>query len=121
MPTVAKPDAKTKRLVLIPKPGQEIKITAFKEICARNGIQISDVLFEKVEAFLKEHNWPPGNSQTLLGVFPQEAAAPKCYICKGEAVAMVVYIKTGKTYPLCHKHKQDCLETGKWRVEKELT
>lgn len=121
MPTTPKPDAKTKRLVLIPKSGQEIKITAFKEICARNGLEISNVLFEKVEQFLKEHNWPPGNSQTILGVYPKEAAAAKCHMCSAEAVAMMVYIKTGKTYALCHKHKRDCLETGKWRVEKELT
>lgn len=121
MPTTPKPDAKTKRLVLIPKPGQEIKITAFKEICARNSIQISDVLFEKVEEFLKKHNWPPGNSQTLLQVFPQEAAAPKCDMCTAEAAARLVYIKTGKSYPVCHKHKRECLESGKWRVEKTLT
>lgn len=116
MPTTPKPDAKTKRLVLIPKPGQEIKITAFKEICARNGLEISKILFEKVEQFLKEHNWPPGNSQTVLEVYPKQPPAPKCHMCKADAVVKMIYIKTGKSYPICQKHKRDCLETGKWRV-----
>lgn len=69
MPRLAKPDAKTLRLTLIPKPHQEIKIRAFKELVARNELEISEVLFEKVEEFLKEHNWPPGNSQLPLTKF----------------------------------------------------
>jgi len=60
---------KTLRLVLIPKPGQEEKIKAFRELVRRNDLEISDILFQKVEEFLRQHNWPPGNSQTILPAF----------------------------------------------------
>ena len=64
--------SKTIRLVLIPKPGEEEKIRAFKQLASRNGLKISRILFEKVEEFLKEHNWPPGNSQTVMTVFLED-------------------------------------------------
>ena len=73
MPRRPDREAKTLQLALVPKPGQEEKIRAFKELIRRNGLEISDVLFEKVEQFLKEHNWPPGNSQTVLVAFTDNA------------------------------------------------
>lgn len=76
------PKAKTMRLVLVPKPGQEPAIRAFKEITARNGLQVSDILFEKVEEFLREHNYPPGNSQTILDSFIG-TIKQKCFKCEG--------------------------------------
>jgi hypothetical protein len=74
MPRKADYTAKTLRLTLCAKPGQEDKIRAFKELAARNDLEISDILFEKVEEFLKEHNYPPGNSQTLLSRFDRDLA-----------------------------------------------
>jgi len=61
------PKSKTCSLIVRAKPEWEIEIRAFKEICARNGIQYSEELMRRgVRPFLQEHNWPPGNSQTVL-------------------------------------------------------
>jgi len=111
MPKIPNPKAKTLRLVLIPKENQEMKIRAFKEICARNGFKISDVLFERVESFLREHNWPPGNSQTLLSSFGAERSLT-CFRCKKKfrSLIRVEYI-SGLEAQTC----RDCLETDKRR------
>ena len=66
------PKTKTLRLVLVGKEGQEEKIRAFRDIVARNNLCISTILFEKVENFLREHHWPPGNSQTIITSFSGE-------------------------------------------------
>jgi len=81
MPRPPNKDAKIPRLVLVAKEGQEEKIKAFKEICARNEIHVSDILFEKVEAFLIKHNWPPGNSQTLIFNFAEQPVKPLVVTC----------------------------------------
>lgn len=60
----------------------EEKIRAFKEIHARNpDLQIKETMMECVNRFLSRHNWPPGNSQTLLQVF-LEPIMHKCFRCK---------------------------------------
>lgn len=80
----ADPKAKTQRLILNAKPEQEHKIRAFRELCARNQLSISDILFEKVEQFLKEHNWPPGNSQTILPIFQPTGIGSRPQIFKAQ-------------------------------------
>ena len=70
MPTHPNPHSKTNNIVLKGNQEREIKIRAFKEICARNGLDMSEILYEyAVERLLIEHNWPPGNSQTVLASF----------------------------------------------------
>lgn len=106
MPRQPNPKSKTTRLVLVPKQGQEQSIRAFKEIIARNGLNISDILFEKVVSFLKQHNWPPGNSQTLLQTFIDEVKG-KCFRCEGMFPVLVkVKFISGLVAPLC----RECLE-----------
>lgn len=80
MPKYPDPRSKTTRLVLVPKPEWEVEIRAFKEICARNGISISEELYQRgVETFLRDHNWPPGNSQTTInGYTPQQKPIVLC-------------------------------------------
>ena len=83
MPRPADPKAKTLRLVLKAKPGQEEKIRGFKEICLRNGFEIGDILFKYgVENFLKEHHWPPGQSQTQLDYAGKPKMLPLYKTCK---------------------------------------
>jgi len=106
MPRSPNPKSKTIRLVLIAKPFQEESIRAFKEIVARNGLIISDILFEKVDSFLKQHNWPPGNSQTILQTFIGKTKK-KCYFCEGRfptltKVKFISYLIA----PVCN----ECLE-----------
>jgi len=73
MPRPPKLQPKSNRIVLIPKPDQEEMLRGFREIHARNGLSMSDTLFACVEAFLKKHNWPPGQSQTqLVDAFGEE-------------------------------------------------
>jgi len=61
--------SKTTRLVLVPKPGEEAKIKAFKEICARDGYRVSDELSKLIDEWLIKHNYPPGNPQLPLTKF----------------------------------------------------
>jgi len=73
VPRSPDPNSKSERLVLSGKPEQSTRIRAFKEIVARNPeLTINKVLMEKVDEFLRKHNWPPGNSQTVLQVFTVE-------------------------------------------------
>ena len=115
--------AKTLRLVLIPKTGQEVKIRAFKELVARNGLQISDILFEKVDEFLREHNWPPGNSQTLMSVFTEpKLVMQKCGRegCGLPAIGKA-WAKNGWQGFLCRSHyeqSRDARLLMKWREVK---
>ena len=69
MPRPPLSTSKTTRLVLIPKPGEEAKINAFKEICARDGYQVRDELSKLIDGWLIKHNYPPGNPQLPLTKF----------------------------------------------------
>jgi len=60
---------KTTRLVLVPRPGEEAKIKAFKEICARDGYRVSEELSKLIDGWLIKHNYPPGNPQLPLTKF----------------------------------------------------
>ena len=86
MPRPPLSTGKTTRLVLIPKPGEETKIKAFKEICARDGYQVSDELSKLIDGWLIKHNYPPGNPQLPLtkftsnsGVQTPTASRPKIF------------------------------------------
>jgi hypothetical protein len=117
------PKSKTLRLSLIPKPEWETEVRAFKEICARNGIEMSRELYERaVKSFLRDHNWPPGNSQTTLPVFSEKnqtyVAPEKCGFtnCEGECEAIAVH-KSGYEMPICGYHLRLLSDEPKWRVK----
>ena len=109
MPTVAKPNAPTKQIVAKPKPEWIPEFTAFKEICARNQLSMSEEIYERaIKVFLRDHHWPPGNSQTLLEVFEEKNTIPKLIVCEvcGEAAVYrcttIFSINTVKD--LCQSH-----------------
>lgn len=117
MPRPANSKSKTTRVTLIAKPNQEVRVRAFKEICARNGISMSDILMEKVDAFLRAHNWPPGNSQTLMQVFlePSKETLRKCKKLRRQKQRWAKYIGwcsrdkrwvTEETCRLCDVHSK---------------
>jgi hypothetical protein len=102
MPRTADAAGKTNRLILEGRPDQAIEIRTFKEIAARNGLSISEILFEKaVIPFLHEHNWPPGNSQTVMTKYTTPSPK-KCGVCGQENVHLlkVEYI-SGLVMPTC--------------------
>jgi len=69
----------------------EERIRAFKEIHARNfDLKIQATVMEAVNRFLSKHNYPPGNSQTLLF----QETLKKCSDCKQEFkhLTSVLYI-----------------------------
>lgn len=92
--------AKTDRLTLVPKPGWEEKIRWFKEWCVRNNMQVSDVLYEKVEDMARLHGFPDGHSQTRLDYADKPGFLPRwktcrlsngrlvkgCFVCSGRYV-----------------------------------
>ena len=121
MPRPANAQAKSLRLVLVGRDEQAVQIRAFKELCARNDLKVSDVLYEKVEAFLKQHNWPPGNSQTVLSAFDKDlrrVPARKCYIhtCPNPAVQMLYYKPMEEYFPACSNHAKQLLKDARWRT-----
>jgi hypothetical protein len=114
----ADPGAKTLQLICRPKPGQEDKFRAFKEICVRNNLQVTDQLFIfGVEAFLRKHHWPPGNSQTLLAKF-QAPVMAHCWFCKKPAEHQVRHRKSGKIYTACDYHRDQVKGSEKWEIVK---
>ena len=51
-------------------PAEEERLKAFKELHARNPeLSIQKTMMESVDLFLAQHNYPPGNSQTLLAEY----------------------------------------------------
>lgn len=86
------PKSKVSQIVITAKNvDEEKKITAMKEIIARNpDLSISTTRTGKgegiklVERFLAKHNWPPGNSQTVLPVFGVDGKKI-CGLCGKEA------------------------------------
>jgi hypothetical protein len=110
MPKPPDVDSKTNRLVMIGKDDQEVYVKAFKELCARNNLKVSDIIFEKaVLPFLREHNWPPGNSQTTMKSFVNMPSR-ECFFCKkpSKVLFRVEYI-SGLIVPTC----RDCLDEKK--------
>ena len=92
---------KAMQIVLKPKPEWAIKIRAFRELCTRNGLSMSEELFNRgIESFLKDHNWPPGNSQTLL--FQNQSKNPLCK-CGKKASRRVVTTRNATVY-CCSLH-----------------
>ena len=73
MPRPPLSTGKTTRLVLVPRPGEEAKIKAFKEICARDGYRVSDELSKLIDEWLIKHNYPPGNPQLPLTRFTSDS------------------------------------------------
>ena len=83
MPRKPNPNAEPQMIYRAKTEEEKIKLKAFKEICARNGIEMRDVTAAGIDRFLREHNWPPGNSQTLLQVFGVEGKK-FCGFCGAE-------------------------------------
>lgn len=82
-------------------PAHEERIKAFKEIHARNfDLEIQCTMMEAVNRFLAKHNYPPGNSQTLLF----QESKKKCGKCKREFkhLTLVEYISGSQEW-LCPK------------------
>lgn len=80
-------------------PSDIERIKAFKEIHARNfDLEIQGTMMEAVNRFLAKHNYPPGNSQTLLF----QETLKKCGKCKQEVkhLTLVEYI-SGSLAWLC--------------------
>jgi len=81
MPRPPNPKAKTSQLIFKAPLGGEEKLNAFKMLHARNGLSMSDTLWESVEDFLRMHHWPPGNSQTVLDDVNNPLQLPKWKTC----------------------------------------
>jgi len=99
----------------------EEKIRAYKEIHARNeDLKINASVMGHVDNFLKRHNWPPGNSQTLMSVFTeQKKIQQKCGRegCEESAIGKAE-AKNGWQGFLCQRHyrqSRDARLLRKWR------
>ena len=70
MPRRPDPGTKDQQAYVRAKTEEERKkIQAVKEICARNNLEVRKVLMDGIDKFLKDHHWPPGNSQTVLEAY----------------------------------------------------
>jgi len=125
MTRTANPNAKTKQVVAKPKLEWETEFTAFKEICARNGLSMSQEIYDRaIKSFLRDHNYPPGNSQTLMKQFTQEKLDTT--ICqmdscsnKAEYLCFSAF-PYGKDVKLCNQHRIDEERKGNVRGSKKL-
>lgn len=104
------PDPKSKTTTVIVRANNEAEIQqirAFKKLCVQDDLEIRKVILQKINDFLREHNWPPGNPQTLLEVFDVKAVIsnPQCGIsgCSKPAIDELFH-ELMKVYR-CRKHK----------------
>lgn len=112
MPKPPNPESKGTKVTLSSKPEWVAEIRAFKEICARNGLSMSLELYKRgVRSFLRDHNWPPGNSQTSLSVFGV-VTKTKCGLCN-KLVGKVQRVEyaSGSIIPSC----DSCLNKNRKR------
>ncbi|MBS7635795.1 hypothetical protein KEJ37_00375 [Candidatus Bathyarchaeota archaeon] len=91
-------------------PEEEEKIRAFKELHSRNpDLTIHDTIMECVRQFLAKHNYPPGNSQTVLTAFVGQPVE-KCFRCGNTFHSLIkVQFVSGLRAGLCRK----CFEMEK--------
>ena len=69
------PETRTLQLNFKPKPGWEPSFKAFKEVCARDSLEMSEEFFHFLTDWLKHHNWPPGNPQRSITEY-QDKSTP---------------------------------------------
>jgi len=136
LPSLANKESKTLRLVLIPKLDWETEIRAFKEICARNRIEVSNELYERaVKTFLRDHHWPPGNSQTILDNVSEDGSKirtfdpiPCFFGCGRPSEKLASYGNDERRVKVCWVHA-DCIRHNslkrnfqyqKWKIVGEI-
>ena len=117
MPRPPKPSSI--QLIIRAKPEWEVEFRAFKELCARNGIQYSQEIYERaIRPFLRDHNWPPGNSQTVLnGFVPPIVTVCETKNCNAEAIYELHFPHkpTRKVCPSCLKEQKRKKRRVGWR------
>jgi len=123
MPRSPDPKSKTCQIVIRATTIDETnKITALKEIVARNremsinstfryGKPIKGEGIKMVEWTLRKHNWPPGNSQTLLKSFGSELSLICVYCGKGGFKTLRKVTTPGGEMSVC----KSCYEDLKFR------
>ena len=108
MPRPPNPKSKFPQLIIkASNIEQEKKIRGAKEIVARNHLTMIDIL----EPFLKEHRWPPGNSQTLLETFGSKPTLICVYCGKGGFKTLRKVMTPGGEMSVC----KSCYEDLKFR------
>lgn len=109
MPRKPNPGTKEQQAYIRGKTEEEKKkIKAVKEICARNeNLQVRDVILKGFDKFLKDHNWPPGDSQTVLEAFEVKPVmkAPVCGIHGCGKLATYKMFHEKITVHRCNAHK----------------
>lgn len=120
------PNLKSNRIVLEGNIEEEnIRIRAFKEICQRNNIPYREEILRRIDHFLREHNWPPGNSQTQIVKFVEKQLIdircehPGCT----EIASWVDYTKEKTAKPKvyhCPKHHKHSLENQLLKKSKKI-
>ena len=109
MPRPPDPKSKIPQIIIKAKNvEQEKKVRGAKEIVARNhDLTMIDIL----DPFLKQHHWPPGNSQTLLETFGSELSLICVYCGKGGFKSLRKVTTPGGTMSVC----PSCYEDLKFR------
>ena len=123
MPRPPNPKSKTSQYVMGIKTEWETEFRAMKEICARNGLKLNEEIYERaVRSFLRDHDWPPGNSQTVLPSFgvqtkiTQQCEYPHCVnAAKFEDTAR----HGGKIF-FCQQHHEHAVENRLLKKSKQL-
>jgi len=102
---------KTKQIVAKPKLEWETEFMAFRELCARNGLSMSREIYDRaIKTFLRDHHWPPGNSQTVLESFDGSKSSLK--LCEWEGCKRKAVWRCRSSYPYgknrnyCSFHKK---------------
>lgn len=119
------PNPKSNRIVIQGNNEDEnIRVRAFKEICFRNNIPYREEVLKRIDNFLKEHNWPPGNSQTLLPRFVEKRLVEKR--CEHPGCANVAcwldypYPPGKNKLYSCNYHHKESLENQLLKKSKSL-
>lgn len=126
------PKSKLAQIIIRAKnPDEETKIRAMKEIIFRNPeLTITTSKNKKgegiklIERFLAAHNWPPGNSQTLMSSFTQTRITQKCDFPSCEEYAIYECVPKSKYAKpkvfFCQGHYEEARDKGLLKSVKPL-
>ena len=99
-------------------------INYFKEVCARDGLEMRKEILNLINFNWKKTHPPPGNPQILLEKFTeQQNLSQLCEIKGCNSLAILLCFSVfpfGKDRKLCNQHKIDEVRKGNVRASKKI-
>lgn len=125
MPRQPNPNSKSSTIIVRANDeSDKAIINYFKEVCARDGLEMRKEILDLIDFNWKQTHPPPGNPQLLLEKFTeQQKLSHLCEVegCNKPAKYLCYSIAPyGKDKKICNRHRIDEERKGNIRASKKL-